>query len=130
MTLEESLQHALSHNADLQIAREDLHKSRLQLRQGMADFFPQFDITLQYTRNHLLPTFFFLIRQQANNNLPWARTTTSAARSAFDNPFSAGGNRSQACVLRVCSRHFQWKGRARCGRKYTHRSKRLFTICC
>lgn len=59
MTLEESLQHALSHNADLQIAREDLHKSRLQLREGMADFLPQFDITLQYTRNYLLPTFFF-----------------------------------------------------------------------
>lgn len=59
LTLEESLQHALSHNEDLQIAREDLHDSRLQIREGMADFLPQFDLTLQYTRNYLLPTFFF-----------------------------------------------------------------------
>ena len=59
MTLEESLQHALSHNEDLQIAREDLRDSRLEIREGMADFFPQFDVTLQYTRNYLLPTFFF-----------------------------------------------------------------------
>ena len=59
MTLEESLQHALSHNEDLQIAREDLRASRLEIRKGMADFFPQFDVTLQYTRNYLLPTFFF-----------------------------------------------------------------------
>ena len=59
MTLEESLQHALSHNEDLQIAREDLRASRLEIREGMADFFPQFDVTLQYTRNYLLPTFFF-----------------------------------------------------------------------
>ena len=59
MTLEESLQHALSHNEDLQIAREDLRVSRLEIRKGMADFLPQFDVTLQYTRNYLLPTFFF-----------------------------------------------------------------------
>ena len=59
MTLEESLQHALSHNEDLQIAREDLRVSRLEIRKGMADFLPQFDVTLRYTRNYLLPTFFF-----------------------------------------------------------------------
>ncbi len=59
ITLEESLQHALSHNEALQIAREDLNKSHQQIRQGWADVFPQFDVTLQYTRNWLLPTFFF-----------------------------------------------------------------------
>lgn len=59
ITLEESLQHALSHNEYLLIAREDLDKSHQQIRQAVADVLPQFDATLQYTRNWLLPTFFF-----------------------------------------------------------------------
>ena len=59
ITLEESLQHALSHNEGLLIAREELDKSRQRVRQAVADVLPQFDITMQYTRNWLLPTFFF-----------------------------------------------------------------------
>ena len=59
ITLEESLQHALSHNEDLLIAREDLEKSRQRVRHAVADVLPQLDITMQYTRNWLLPTFFF-----------------------------------------------------------------------
>ena len=59
ITLEESLQHALSHNEALQIAREDLDRSHQRIRQAVADVLPQFDATLQYTRNWLLPTFFF-----------------------------------------------------------------------
>ncbi|MXX14709.1 MAG: TolC family protein, partial [Gemmatimonadetes bacterium] len=59
ITLEESLQHALSHNEDLLIAREDLEKSRQRVRHAVADILPQLDITMQYTRNWLLPTFFF-----------------------------------------------------------------------
>ena len=59
ITLEESLQHALSHNEALQIVREDLDKSHQRIRHAVADVLPQFDITLQYTRNWLLPTFFF-----------------------------------------------------------------------
>lgn len=59
ITLEESLQHALSHNEDLLIAREDLDKSRQRVRHAVADVLPQLDITMQYTRNWLLPTFFF-----------------------------------------------------------------------
>ena len=59
ITLEESLQHALSHNEALLIAREDLDKSRQRVRHAVADVLPQLDITMQYTRNWLLPTFFF-----------------------------------------------------------------------
>lgn len=59
ITLEESLQYALSHNEDLLIAREDLDKSRQRVRHAVADVLPQLDITMQYTRNWLLPTFFF-----------------------------------------------------------------------
>lgn len=59
ITLEESLRHALSHNEDLLIAREELEKSRQRIRQAVADVLPQLDITMQYTRNWLLPTFFF-----------------------------------------------------------------------
>ena len=59
VTLEESLQHALSHNEALQIAREGLDKSHLRIRHAVADVLPQLDITMQYTRNWLLPTFFF-----------------------------------------------------------------------
>jgi len=59
ITLEESLQYALLHNEDLLIAREDLDKSRQRVRHAVADVLPQLDITMQYTRNWLLPTFFF-----------------------------------------------------------------------
>ena len=59
ITLKESLQHALTHNEDLLIAREDLEKSRQRVRHAVADVLPQLDITMQYTRNWLLPTFFF-----------------------------------------------------------------------
>ncbi len=59
ITLEESLQHALSHNEALQIAREDLDKSHQRIRHAVADVLPQLDITMQYTRNWLLPAFFF-----------------------------------------------------------------------
>ena len=59
VTLEESVQHALSHNEALQIAREGLDKSHQRIRHAVADVLPQLDITMQYTRNWLLPTFFF-----------------------------------------------------------------------
>ena len=59
ISLEEGLHLALSRNETLLIAREDLEKSRHQIREAYADALPQLNASLSYTRNHFLPSFLF-----------------------------------------------------------------------
>jgi len=104
ITLEESLQHALAHNETLQISREDLAKSRQQIRQAAADAFPQFDLTLRYTRNWLLPSFLF-----GQEQFTVGHTTILPAHSASGNPSLVVGKHLRLFALHDYLKPFRQK---------------------
>ncbi|MDA0746072.1 MAG: TolC family protein [bacterium] len=59
LTLEEGIQMALEKNEVLRMAREDLVKSREQVREAVADALPQLDLSVDYNRNWKLPSTVF-----------------------------------------------------------------------
>lgn len=72
LTLAQSLQRAHQNNETLLIAQQDLKTAQYQLREALADGLPQFDVSLNYDRNWLLPNFVFgdqSVTIGAHNNL-------------------------------------------------------------
>jgi len=57
--LREGVRLAMEKNERLRMARAALDKSQQQVREARADGLPQFDLSLNYSRNWLLPSFVF-----------------------------------------------------------------------
>ncbi len=59
MTLEEGLRMALERNEAILMSQEGLRSSHQQIREARSDAFPQIDLSVDYDRNWLLPSFIF-----------------------------------------------------------------------
>jgi len=59
LTIEEGVRLALEKNEDLQMARMDRNRSQEQVTEARADALPQVDLSMNYNRNWILPTFIF-----------------------------------------------------------------------